>query len=444
MTEDRLTATAERGAGTQHLDVLDRVLQVARSDNYQGYSKHDGLNSPLLARVGGESRLRRLGAIQVVTRSPVDIRPLVGVRKARNAKGLSLFARALLARHRMTVLSRGDDPAIPPAPPDGGKTVLSRGDDPAIPPAPPDGGKTEADDAREARELLDWLIEHPAPGFEWLCWGYPYPWQDVGFFAPRDFPNRVVTSFVGQALLDGYETLRDDRYLDAARQAVRFLLEAPKTLYEDDDRRCVSYVPDLSVDWIVMDVSALAGALAARLGALTDDKELAREGGRLVRYVVSKQTDYGAWFYADPPSASHITHDNYHTGFILDAILQYGLVTGSDEFESAYRRGIEFYERRLFEPDGAARFMSDRRYPVDIHGCAQGIITFSLQQRHRGAGAETAARVLAWTLGHMWDPGSGWFYYQRRRGYRTRIRELRWCQGWMSWALASYLENCGG
>jgi hypothetical protein len=413
MTENRHTATAQRNAGTHgagthgagtYLDVLDRVLQTARSVNYEGYSKHDGLNSPVLARLAKGSRLRRLGAIQVVTRSPIDIRPLVGVRKARNAKGLSLFARALLARHRIT---------------------------------------GSADDAREARELLDWLIDHPAR-FDGLCWGYPYPWQDVGFFAPRDFPNRVVTSFVGQALLDGYETLQDDRYLDAATHAVRFLLEAPKTLFESDDRRCVSYVPDRSIDWIVMDVSALAGALAARLGAIAGDRDLIREGGRLVRYVVSKQTDYGAWFYADPPSASHITHDNYHTGFILDAIMQYGLSAGSDEFESAYRRGIEFYEQRLFEPSGAARFMNDRLYPIDIHGCAQGVITFSLQQRHLGAGAATATRVLQWTLGNMWDPASGWFYYQRRRGYRTRIRELRWCQGWMSWALASHLENCGG
>ena len=403
MTEQRFTATARRGS-TTHLDVLDRVLQTARSVSYEGYSKHDGLNSPLLARLADGSRLRRLGAIQVVTRSPVDIRPLVGVRKARNAKGLSLFSRALLARHRMT---------------------------------------GSADDAREARGLLDWLIGHPAR-FDGLCWGYPYDWQDVGFFAPRDFPNRVVTSFVGQALLDGYETLHDDRYLEAATQAVRFLLQAPKTLFEDDDRRCVSYVPDRSVDWIVMDVSALAGALAARLGATSGDGGLIREGGRLVRYVVSKQTGDGAWFYADPPSASHITHDNYHTGFILDAILQYGLSAASDEFDSAYRRGTEFYAERLFERSGAARFMSDRRYPIDIHGCAQGIITFSLQQRHMGTGAVTATRVLEWTLANMWDPGSGWFYYQRRRGYRTRIRELRWCQAWMSWALAGYLENCGG
>ena len=307
-------------------------------------------------------------------------------------------------------------------------------------------------DAVEARELLDWLVDHPSPlmegspsggGLPGLAWGYPYPWQDVGFFAPRGFPNRVVTSFVGQALLDGYETLGEERYVKAASDVVRFLLEAPKTLFEDDGHRCVSYVPDESVSWIVMDVSALAGALTARLGALTEDQGLIDEGGRLVRYVVSKQTDDGAWFYAEPPSASHITHDNYHTGFILDAILQYGEAAQSEEFAPAYRRGVDFYERRLFEPDGAARYMSDRRWPVDIHGCAQGVITFSLRQRSQGEGGDTARRVLDWTLANMWDARSGWFYYQNRRGFRTKIRELRWCQGWMSWALACHLETVG-
>jgi len=412
MTEDTPATTAGRGVAGHaerrapaQLDVLDRVLQTARADRYEGYSKHDALNSPVLALLAGGSKPTRLVATQVVMRSPVHIRPLLGVRKARNAKGLSLFARALLARYRLT----GSD-----------------------------------GDAAEARELLDWLIEHPSGGFDGLCWGYPYSWQDVGFFAPRGFPNRVVTSFVGQALVDGYETLHEERYLDAAIRAASFLVGAPKTLMEDADRRCVSYVPDASVNWIVMDVSALSGALAARVGAITGDGELIREGGRLVRYVVSKQTDYGAWFYSDPPSASHITHDNYHTGFILDSILSYGLSAGSSEFDDAYRRGIEFYADRLFEPSGAARFMSDRLYPIDIHGCAQGVITFSLQQRYLGTGGETAARVLRWTVDNMWDPSSGWFYYQRRRGYRTSIRELRWCQGWMSWALASYLENCGG
>jgi hypothetical protein len=417
VVDEGINATRPTG-GFDAADVLERVLQTARVDDFAGYSKHDALNARWLEQIAGRTRVTRLAATQLVMRAPFNVRPLVGVRKARNAKGLSLFSRALLARFRMS------------------------------------GNERDAD---EARRLLDWLIAHPSPyleltgkadGLPGMAWGYPYPWQDVGFFAPRDFPNRVVTSFVGQALLDAYETLADEKYLDATAQVVRFLLDAPKTLFEDDLHRCVSYVPDESVTWIVMDVSALAGALTARYAALVDDAALMHEGGRLVRYVVSKQTDDGAWFYAEPPSASHITHDNYHTGFILDAILQYGKVTGSDEFEKAYAHGLDFYRRMLFEPDGAARFMSDRTYPHDIHGCAQGVITFSLQQRHEHEGGDFARKVLDWTLANMWDPKTGWFYYQQRRAfgsttYRTKVRELRWCQGWMSWALACHLENCG-
>jgi hypothetical protein len=385
-------------------EVQRRTLDVGRSAGWAGFSKHDGLNARWLEAVAGRSRLLRLAAIQLVMRSPIHIRPLIGVRRARDPKGLALFSRALLTRVRLF-------------------------------------GEPEA--ATEARALLDWLLEHPAPGFEQLSWGYPYPWQDVGFFAPRHFPNRVVTSNVAQALMDAYETLGDTRYLEAAGSVVRFLLDAPRTLYEDGSRRCVSYVPSEDVNWIVMDVPALAGAAAARYAALTTDQRTMVEAGRLVRYVASKQTPYGAWFYAEPPGASHITHDNYHTGIILDAILDYGKRSGNEEFVPAYRQGLDYYREHLFDPDGAPRFMNHRRWPRDIHGAAQGIITFSLAQAAIGQGADTATRVLRWTLANMWDPRSGWFHYQQRRLGSLRIPLLRWAQAWMAHALGVYLEHCG-
>ena len=55
-------------------------------------------------------------------------------------------------------------------------------------------------------------------------------------------------------------------------------------------------------------------------------------------------------------------------------------------------------------------------------------------------------RVLDWTLANMWDPRDRLVLLPEAppgRTYRTKIRELRWCQGWMSWALASHLEYCG-
>ena len=136
----------------------------------------------------------------------------------------------------------------------------------------------------EATGLLDWLVAHPSPAtgaggtLPGMAWGYPYPWQDVGFFAPRHFPNRVVTSFVGQALLDCVRDARHQRHLDAARRSGRVPAHAPTTLFEDERHRCVSYVPDPAVTWIVMDVSVLSGALAARLAALDGDAALMEEG----------------------------------------------------------------------------------------------------------------------------------------------------------------------
>ena len=169
-------------AGDYPVRILVRTneLDTAHECDYEGYSKHDALNARWLEKLARGSKWVRLGLIQAVMRSPFHIRPIVGVRRARNAKGLSLFARALLARYRVL------------------------------------GGEQNAADARS---LLDWLTDNTSTGFPWPCWGYPYPWQDVGFFAPRHLPNRVVTSFVVEALLDGYETIGEARYLEAAEGA---------------------------------------------------------------------------------------------------------------------------------------------------------------------------------------------------------------------------------
>jgi len=385
-------------------NVLTSVLAHAHAQDYSGYSKHDALNAGWLESVAGKTRLTRLLATQLVMRSPVHIRPWIGVRQSRNAKGIALFAMAHLSCYRRT------------------------------------GNEFNA---KQARELLQWLCAHSSdPNVP--CWGYPYPWQDVGFFAPRNYPNRVVSTFVVNAFIDGYETLQQQHYLDVAHSAIDFLLKAPKKLFEDDKHLCLSYVPAKEIDWIVMDVSVLVGTVAARVAAHTNDSKLMADASRLVRYVVSKQTDYHAWYYSEPPGDSHISHDNYHTGFILDAILKFGQVSGSTEFTRAYTNGLEFYRTALFENSGAPRFMSDQRYPYDIHGAAQGIITFSLAYADHRSGREMARKILGWTLRHMYDDRSHWFYYQKRRGFRTKIRLLRWCQAWMAQAIACHLEHCRG
>jgi uncharacterized protein YyaL (SSP411 family) len=240
-----------------------------------------------------------------------------------------------------------------------------------------------------------------------------------------------VTYFVGRTLVDAYEVLGDPRYLLAAEQAVDFILNEPKVLHEDDYMKCVSYVPLPHISIAVMDVSALCGALAAMVAHHTGRGDLMAEAGKLVAWVVDKQTDYGAWYYAHPPEDSHITHDNYHTGEIVDSILEYQRYSGKERFANAYRTGLDYYRKNLFTHDARPKWMHDRKCPYDIHGYSQGVITFTI-----AGDLGFADRVARAAIEDMWNNKDGRFYYQRRSSYTTRSTLMRWCQGWMSYALS--------
>lgn len=381
---------------------LMATLELSRRRDYAGFNKHDGLNSPLLGLLCGWSRPSRLVAIQAVMRSPVDPRSLLGVPATRNPKGIGLFANAYLDLHA----ARGDDRWLD-----------------------------------EGLRLLAWLLENPSTGFRGLSWGYPYPWQDVGFFASRHFPNRVVTCWIGFAFAEAARRTGREEYRRALVRIADFLTGEPRVLFDSPEQKCYTYVPDPSVSWAVMDVPALVGAFLAESGAILERPEMAAEAERLVRWVVDKQTADGAWYYTHPPADSHITHDNYHTAIILECLDRYRGASGDDRFEAASRRGLAFYRDRLFSSGWAPRWMSDREYPHDIHGAASAVLCFTREAVRDPSWWEPAAGVLRWALDTMYDP-RGFFYYQQTRWGTKRFLLMRWANAWMCRALAAVLRAC--
>jgi len=443
-----------KGGRVQEIDqreALARVLEWSAARDFAGYSKHDALNSPFLRTVSLDQRYLRLVCIQAVMRCPWNVRPLLGVPRARNPKGIGLFAHAYL--DAADVVSRT------------GESV----------------GNLSADACREkACGLLAWLIanassqagpsdelrrsfglpgapaaDRDGAGLQGLGWGYHYPWQDVGFFQPANFPNRVVTCWIGFAFLRAHEVTGEEKYLAAAREIAAFLLRNPRVLHETDDQLCLSYVPLEEIDWAVMDVSALTAAFCARLASrpgMEEEKDgLTEYARRLIGFVVDKQTDYGAWYYTWPSKASRIRHDNYHTGIILDCIADTMGFTARRDHEDAYRRGLDYYRETLFTAEGAPRWMNDRTFPLDVHGAAAGILAFSraaryfaqeASRRDDAAGqswAETSRKVLDWAMAHLYS-GDGYFYYQAGRVFTKKFCLMRWCNGWMSRALAQALR----
>jgi hypothetical protein len=380
---------------------LDATLAYSRAADYTGWSKHDALNSPWVEALLGSTRIGRLFAIQAVTRAPINLRPLLGVRRAMNAKGIALFAHAYLERERGPV------------------------------------------DLVEACRLLDRLLGSPAEGHRGLSWGYPYPWQDVGFFAPRHSPNRVVTCWIGLAFVAAARATREPRYLRALPAIADFLTGEPRVLHDSPTMKCYSYVPSETVDWAVMDVPALVGAFLAESGSLLGRGEYVAEAERLIRWVADKQTSEGAWYYTHPPGDSHVKHDNYHTAIVLDCLDRYRHASGDRQFEEPYHAGLRFYRERLFSEDWAPRWMSHREYPHDVHGAASAILCFARAAEHDSRHREAAVGVLRWALDRLYDP-RGFFYYQETRFHRKRFCLMRWCNGWMSWALAVVLRAAAG
>ncbi len=370
--------------------VQDMLSYVERRD-YAGHDPYDALNSPLFRWAGAKSRWVRIGATHLVRRSPVNLRPVLGIRKGHNPKGLGLFlwgyAKLYALDHDSRYLERID-------------------------------------------HLLDLLQDLRSAGYAGNCWGYNFDWQSWTFLRPQGTPTVVNTSFIGHALLDCFELTGRRRALDLALPIKEFILhDLHRT--GSGDVFCFSYTP---VDTeAVHNANLLGASLLARLMRYCEDGRLAPTARASLRYSMRHQGEDGSWFYADTDLQRWI--DSFHTGFNVQAI-RYILEAGlAQEYQAAYRKGVAYYADHFFLADGTPKYYHDRVYPIDIHAPAQAICFFSGEG---SAYRDLTDRVVHWMLRHLYS-GRGFFYFRKGRFLTNRIPYMRWSQAWAFHALAEYL-----
>lgn len=382
-----------RGEGRAESELLEAVLRYARERNYTGYDYADGLSSKLLDWLPAENKWINLAVQEAIKRAPVNLRRLFLVPQRQSYKGTALFALANQRAYQIT----GDERY-----------------------------------SAEHHRLLEWLIEHRASGYSGFCGGHRHALQDLHGKTEADTPDLVSTAYAMRAFLEAGRN--EPRYADVARQGVNFFIEDLDYSSTSNGAR-IKYRPSDSGDWYVLNANAIAGRTFIDLFDTFGVDEFRRRATELFEYVVSKQTESGGWMYTDPPSASHLSMDNHHNGFIVESLLRFQAVTDSERFRHAINDGLSFYRYTLFEWSGAPNWDESNRYPKDIHAAAQGIITFSLAGDH-----SFARRILKWTCANLYD-GEGRFLYQKRRFYTKRMTLMRWCQAWMAYAIGTFLSH---
>ncbi len=380
--------------------ILLDVLNAAERKDYKGFSKFDALNSPFLNKLCFNNKWLRLIYTQFVKEFPLHIRPLLNIEKSKNPKGIALFSRAYLSLYGKTKDS---------------KFLL------------------------KAEELLSWLLENPSPNQKNLCWGYNFLWQNTIFLQDKFEPNTVVSVFIGEALIHAYRTTNKEKYLKAARSVAAFIVGDLPIIYQTDEELAIAYVLR-KVDAIVLNNQVLAGAFLIKVWKHSKEDVLKETAKKLISYTVNRKTDYYAWYYTHPKNKSPITHDNYHTGGILDGILEYFEETNDAKFMDVYWKGLEYYKERLFERDGAPRWMNNKKYPFDIHGSAQGILTFTKAAKHEAEYSVQAEKIANWTIHNLYNPEKEEFIYRKSRFYYWNYSLMRWCNAWMVRALGELIS----
>ena len=390
-------------------DRADRIcratLQYARERGYTGWDYADGLSSAFVQSLPFEHRWLNLLVQEGIKRAPINLRPLFLVEQRRNYKGAALF---VLANLDLFALSGEDQNAL----------------------------SGEDRYAREAEKLVEWLLAAEVDGYSGFCGGgHRHPLQSLdrpGASTPGEVAGVVSTSYAVRALLRYAEMFDKPVYADYARTAAEFV-RTDLDFTEIEEGARIDYTTT-GGDSYTLNANALGARLLVDLYDRFGDPDLLADAEAILDYVATKQTTTGGWMYTDPPTASHLSMDSYHNGFILESLLHYREVTGNGRYDATIDRARSFY-RGLFRADGAPDWDESSAYPRDVHAAAQGIVTFS----YLGEFA-LARTIFDWTLENLYA-GDGRFYYQQRRFYTKRFTLMRWCQAWMAYALSTYLTE---
>ncbi len=403
-TTPACTLPAANSAGAVSVDDAERAELVrglaaieawGHERQWVGPDPYEGLNATRFVGPLKQTRLGRQLLVQAVKRSPLDLRPLLGVPPGLNAAALA-----------WVTSSYALDGFLP-------------------------------EDLRMARleECIQRLQRLRLNRFEEACWSYHWDLQTRVFFYPKTDPNTIATSFAAMAFLDAYERTGEPHLLEVAMSSGDFFLRRVPQTKAEGGAYFGYLVGDRSP---IHNANLLACAVLARLarhGGPPRLKAAARAG---VGFALAHQRPDGSWPYGEKPDLKWV--DNFHTGYVLDSLMICHEAGIDDRIPSALERALDHYRRKLFLSDGTPKYFADSVYPIDAQSIAQGIQTLALASTYDPANADLAWKVYRYGRRRM-RRADGTYFFQRRRFWKNPTTHVRWVMAPMMLGLTHLLRT---
>ncbi|HMT28655.1 MAG TPA: delta-aminolevulinic acid dehydratase, partial [Bacteroidia bacterium] len=148
----------------------------------------------------------RFGIQQLVKRSPLDLRPLLFIKKGYNPVTLGLCIQGYTNLGESGIISK--------------EQVIQK-----------------------CNFLIDELQKMKSNGYQGACWGYDFPWESRHAKIPAFEPTIVATGFITNALFLYYQYSKNQTAIDLCRSACDFILKDIKKTTNEDGSFCFSYSP---------------------------------------------------------------------------------------------------------------------------------------------------------------------------------------------------------
>jgi len=292
----------------------------------------------------------------------------------------------------------------------------------------------------KSKYCLEWLIQNQSKTQNGFGWGYPFEWQSRKL-VPKNTPNGIVTTAVGDAFWNWYKFTNDEKYLDYCIEICKFLSSLPKDNISDHEL-CFSYTP-IFINH-VHNLNLFVSEFLLKVGKETNNQNWIDLSNKATNYTINNQREDGSFDYYGPPDKSTNFSDNYHTAYVIRMLHSIWKITHEEKTKKALDKCFSHYINNFFENSCIPKLLPDRKYRIDIHSCAESINCLSELSSLYPEASEIANNVVNWTIDTLQD-STGYFYYGILKSrilkipFKSKISYIRWGQAWMMKALSNNL-----
>jgi hypothetical protein len=377
-------------------DTLGKLLRWLDRHGLASYDPVDILESAVIRRLTFGNQFAERVALQLGQRLPLNLRPLLGIKRHLSSQTLALVSSAR-AWQRVAGWPSVDDETV----------------------------------RRAAHSLIQDRLGH---GDRYI-WGLKLHFSTRFVQASPSTPNLFQTTNAIHALLDAYQATGAAEFADAASRAVDACATHLGFVSTTGGRYC-RYYPGM--DTPVYNVNALLSAACWRLSCLDIGRaELhAERATELLGYVLNGQRSSGAWPYASHPAGQWV--DGFHTGYVLEALGHFLDSPMHNVVAGPLDTGVQHFAAALIDPDGCPRYTDRSRYPIDVQNCAQAIQTIARLVPRGGLSTALLERTVDCVVRELFLPdgeGGGYFAARRRFPLTNKTPYVRWGQAPMMLAL---------